>query len=262
MDFYARQMPKVRDYLTINLLGGPKPLQFRYVINFQKFTTLFALYAFMQYFQNFSTNAYLITALHGTYGLCWILKECILPDPRYKNVYITIPSSLLNLTILVLYWPPGFIIISQDIDISPMRMAIAIMVHTFGIVFMLGADTQKFFVLKERQGLINDGWLARCRNTNYLGEIMIYATYAILAQHWLPWTIFISLWSTLFLANMAEKDVSLRNKPGGEAYMEQAGFLIPNVLGWIRDTLFGGGSVDHGKRKSYESIDDTLDEAM
>ena len=52
-------------------------------------------------------------------------------------------------------------------------------VHTLGCVLMMASDTQKYWTLKYRRGLITDGWFARCRNTNYLGEMMIYGSYAL-----------------------------------------------------------------------------------
>ena len=37
---------------------------------------------------------------------------------------------------------------------------------------------QKYFVLRARRGLITDGLFSRCRNPNYLGEMMIYGSFA------------------------------------------------------------------------------------
>lgn len=41
---------------------------------------------------------------------------------------------------------------------------------------------------------------------------MLYAAYAVVAQHWFPWIMFSSVWSSLFLTNMLIKDKSLRKK--------------------------------------------------
>ena len=46
---------------------------------------------------------------------------------------------------------------------------------------MLGPDAQKYFVLREKKGLITHGFNALSRNTNYLGEIMIYASFNVIA---------------------------------------------------------------------------------
>jgi steroid 5-alpha reductase family enzyme len=42
---------------------------------------------------------------------------------------------------------------------------------------------QKYFVLRARKGLITDGLFMLCRNPNYLGEMMIYGSFAGLPVH-------------------------------------------------------------------------------
>jgi Protein of unknown function (DUF1295) len=46
------------------------------------------------------------------------------------------------------------------------------------------SDAQKFYILRERKGLIEDGLFTRTRNPNYLGEILIYVSFAIMSMHW------------------------------------------------------------------------------
>ena len=93
----------------------------------------------------------------------------------------------------------------------------------------MAADTQKYFVLKERRGLISDGWFARCRNTNYLGEMMLYASYALLSQDYISWTILIYVWTVLFGRNMINKELSFEKKRGWDAYYAASGMLIPQL---------------------------------
>ena len=57
----------------------------------------------------------------------------------------------------------------------------SIFIYVIGIVFMLGSDGQKYFVLRERPGLISHGFFAHSRNPNYMGEIMIYFSFANMA---------------------------------------------------------------------------------
>jgi hypothetical protein len=47
----------------------------------------------MRYFNNYSTTAYLYAALHGSYGLLWLLKDITFPDPNWQRK-ATIPSGV------------------------------------------------------------------------------------------------------------------------------------------------------------------------
>ena len=97
-------------------------------------------------------------------------------------------------------------------------MAVSIFVYVFGQFFMFASDAQKYFTLKYKQGLIDEGLFARNRNTNYLGEVLIYASFAILAEDIVSWGILILVWSSVFLLNILMKDLSLRRKKGFENY--------------------------------------------
>lgn len=233
-NFYLHYMTRLKTYLTINLMGGPKPFQMRHIINCQKGMTMVVMLSLMSWYDNWSWAACVYTALHGSYGIVWILKDQIMRDKSW-DAYVTVPSFALAGVVLAGYWSAGFLIISQNIRITPIRASVAIMMHTFGIVFMMCADTQKYYVLKHKQGLISDGWLARSRNTNYLGEVMLYSAYAVLAQHWLPWTVNGFMWIMAFATNMIAKEESLRKKAGAKEYLAKSGLFFPNLYAWLLD---------------------------
>jgi hypothetical protein len=68
-------------------------------------------------------------------------------------------------------------------------------------------------VVKYRKGLITEGFFSRCRNPNYLGEILIYLGFALLAQHWLPFLVLGGFITGVFIPNMLKKDRSLSRYP-------------------------------------------------
>merc|ERR1719221_506506 len=45
----------------------------------------------MYHYDNWSFGAYLITAMHGSYGFIWNLKHCVIPDMFW--VVNSVPSS-------------------------------------------------------------------------------------------------------------------------------------------------------------------------
>ncbi|KAF0709622.1 Aste57867_5847 [Aphanomyces stellatus] len=225
-----------RQYLMFDFLGGPRPIQIRHLINFQKCGTFVFVLALMVYYDNWSWTAHVYLANHGIYGTIWMLKELTIPDNAWQ-AYPTILSSFITLVGLILYWAAGYIVVAYRVDVSPSLAALCIMMNTLGSVLMMAADTQKHFTLKYKKGLISDGWLAWSRNTNYLGEMMIYLSFALLANHWIPYAWLAFMWSVVFMSNMVAKDLSIRKKEGGAAYIQKAGFLFPNLVGWANSVV-------------------------
>ena len=76
------------------------------------------------------------------------------------------------------------------------------MTYAFGLVLMMGADGQKYFTLREKKGLLNDGYMKWSRNPNYVGEIMIYSSFALIAQNNTFWYILVQMWTVIFMSRM------------------------------------------------------------
>lgn len=114
--------------------------------------------------------------------------------------------------------------------VSPPRAFVATVMCVTGTALMLAADTQKHFVLQVKKGLISDGWFARCRNTNYLGEMMLYSSFGVVAQHWVPWAHIGFMWSFVFLGRWFAKEASFRRKVGGPEYMARSGLILPRLF--------------------------------
>ena len=106
----------------------------------------------------------------------------------------------------------------------------AISLHTLGVVIMMTADCQKYFTLKYHQGLIREGLFKYIRHPNYLGEIMLYASYAMIVQHWIPWAILAWVWIGVFLVNILQKEASMSRYPEWADYKKQSGMLIPKLF--------------------------------
>ena len=66
----------------------------------------------MYYFDNWSSASYLYLALHGTYGLTWILKDFTFPDAGFERP-VTLLSALVGFFgILVPYMYAGYLVTS------------------------------------------------------------------------------------------------------------------------------------------------------
>jgi len=84
-------------------------------------------------------------------------------------------------------------------------------------------------VLKNRKGLINDGFMKYSRNPNYLGEIMLYSAFNIVAQLPCVWYYYIFDFGVVFMMRMIWKDYMLSKKEGWEEYKKQSWILIPKL---------------------------------
>ena len=102
--------------------------------------------------------------------------------------------------------------------------------YGLGCAIMIAADAQKFFTLRLRRGLITDGMHRYVRHPNYLGEIMIYGSFAMMIWHWLPALVLAWVWLGLFAVNMIMKEASMSRYPEWPSYKKRTWWLIPFVL--------------------------------
>jgi len=205
-------------------------MQLRHVINLHKGLTAPVVAGLMLAYGNFSMGAWVYLALHGTYGLLWLLKERIFPDRQWQQA-IGWPQAIVMFVLLGLYWLAPFLLIASGAVPPLPLLAGAIAINLLGVFLHFASDAQKHFVLQVRPGLIEDGFFARCRNTNYLGEVLIYLSFAMLAMHWLPYAVLAAFGLAVFLPNMRKKDASLARYPGFNAYRDRSGLLWPKGLG-------------------------------
>jgi steroid 5-alpha reductase family enzyme len=133
------------------------------------------------------------------------------------------------MTYLVLvgwYWLLPYLFLSRHVEPSGFMLFVAVAMHTQGITWMIAGDCQKHFSLKYRKGLITEGVFAYTRNPNFLGEILIYASYALLANHWLGYLVL--AYATLFFySRMHVKDASISRYPEWDNYAARSSRLFP-----------------------------------
>jgi len=232
---WARAMRRLTDYLVCDFLGGPRPWKLAWVVNFQKAGTFAFLLALIAWYGNTSTAAWIYTAMHGSYGLVWILKDTAFPDPSWQR-RITIGGGVnAFLGVLGWYWVFGWLLISgvaqPDYPMPDFAwFCLCISLCVTGSAIMIAADAQKFFTLRLQRGLITDGMHRYVRHPNYLGEIMIYGSFAMMVWHWLPVVVLAAIWLGLFAVNMVMKEASMSRYPEWATYRERTWWLIPFLL--------------------------------
>lgn len=206
-------------------------LKMRYSINAHKAATIAFLVFMMNHYENFTLGPYIYLALHGTYVIVWFFKEISFPDATWdKEISVTMSVILFSVLGPFGYWISPYLLISTRQRPHNLTIAVSVAVQMIGVFLHFCSDCQKYFTLKYRSGLITEGLFSKSRNSNYLGEIFIYSSFALLSEHWLPIIIVFGFSVMLYYPAMKRKDQSLSRYPEFNKYKEKTGILLPKFF--------------------------------
>jgi len=176
-----------------------------------------------------NTTAWVYLALHGSYGFLWTLKSLTFGDKQWEQP-MGLPMGLATWGVLSLYWVAPYRITTLGVEAPPWFLALAIAVHALGVLLHFASDMQKHTTLTVAPGrLITTGLWSRTRNPNYLGELLIYASFTSLALHWLPLALLGVVIAGVWVPNMLKKDRSLSRYPEFAAYRARSGLFFPKL---------------------------------
>ena len=215
--------------------GGPRVLKVAWVINFQKLTTIPMLTVLMVAYGNDSVAAWIYLALQGSYALVWLVKDLAFPDAKFQE-RATIGAGIASLmTVLGWYWLLGWLMVARGrrtgypfADVVWFSLCIGLCI--VGCSIMIAADAQKYFTLRVRSGLITDGIYRFVRHPNYLGEMLVYISFALMIWDWLAVLVLAWIWGGLFVVNMMLQEVSLSRYPEWAEYKRRTWWLVPPLL--------------------------------
>jgi protein-S-isoprenylcysteine O-methyltransferase Ste14 len=236
---WAQNLRRLNNWLLFDLGGGPRPLKLATVINIQKGGSLPLLALLIWWYADqtpaaTSTAAWLYLGMHGAYGLTWLMKDLLFPDPNWQG-RATWGSCVSGAFGLSLYWLAGWLLISGTAQPDyPLPAAVwfglCVFICLLGCVIMVAADVQKFVTLQLQRGLITTGMFKWVRHPNYLGEMMIYGSLALLAWHWIPLLVLAYYWGFMFSTNMVMKEASMSRYPQWAAYKQRSWWLVPFIF--------------------------------
>ena len=179
-------------------------------------TPIFIIFLISIYSQWTNLDAVIYLALHGTYGILWITKSFIYPDKQWENK-TSIWYGLFIWIGLSIYWISPYIIVTGKhfmpiilINNDILYLGFCISMFVFGIFLHFTSDMQKYVYLKLKPGnLITEEMFSRSRNANYLGELLIYLGFTLIAKDWLPLLGLMLFVFLIWIPNMIKKDKSL-----------------------------------------------------
>lgn len=203
----------------------------RHFIDTHKGATPLAILVMMALHQQWANpTAWIYLSLHGTYAVLWVVKSRVYPDPSWER-RTGLAYGLVIWAALTLYWIAPWIITSRDVQAPAPWLAACVALALVGTFLHFAADLQKHTTLRLQPGvLITDGLFCRCRNPNYLGELLLYLAFALLARHWLPLVVLAAMVGAVWVPNMLRKDRSLSRYPDFAEYRRRSALLIPFVL--------------------------------
>jgi protein-S-isoprenylcysteine O-methyltransferase Ste14 len=169
-------------------------------------------------------------ALHGTYGVLWILKSRMFGDMQWEQ-RTGLPYGLVIWAGLSMYWTSPWLIASGRATMPPAwYLGMCVATFAFGVFFHFASDMQKHMWLKLRPGqLLTEGLWSRLRNPNYLGELLIYAGFSLLARSWIPLAALACFVLFIWVPNMLKKDRSLSRYAEFAEYKAKSWRFIPLV---------------------------------
>ena len=132
----------------------------------------------------------LYLALHISYCVWWLVEQLLFPARRQPIVRYTIGWPLVVATVLyvgLFFALPGWLAMANAAPLSPYIAAVAVVMFSFGSLINIAADVQKTTAKQLGAALVQDGSWQLIRHVNYLGDLIRYASFAVLAGSAWAW---------------------------------------------------------------------------
>ena len=108
-------------------------------------------------------------------------------------------------------------------------MAVALGLFSFGSLINASADAQKTTAKAMGAGLVSDGIWRRVRHVNYLGDLLRYLSFAVVAGN--GWAYLVpALVLLIYLQRIGQKEVQMAAKyPEFSAWQQRSARLLPGL---------------------------------
>lgn len=209
----------------------------------------------MYRYDNWSTTAWVYTALHGSYGFCWMIKESAFPNKALRDM-LPIPIAVIVALLLFLpgYWNIPVLAISNKEEASGGLLFAAVFMYVIGVVCMMISDCQTHFCLKYNSGrLIAEGMNRYTRHPNYTGELVLYSSFCLLARHWVAWLILLWGYAAVMLPSNLKKEASLSRYPAWKGYKKQTFMYVPNLFAAASGAQLDKELISQGKKPAEQA---------
>lgn len=171
-------------------------------------------------------------SLHISYCLWWLLEQWLFPERRRQLFSERVGVAGFGLALLfigVLYSLPGWLAFLNPAPISFTSVAVALGLFSFGSLINASADVQKTTAKAMGAGLVSDGIWRRVRHVNYLGDLLRYLSFAVVAGN--GWAYLVpALVLLIYLQRIRLKEEQMAGKyPEFSAYQQRSARLLPGL---------------------------------
>lgn len=201
-------------------------------INIAKVTTIVGLVVPVLVLGLETPRVVLYLSLHVSYCVWWLLEQRLFPE-RARQLF-TERLGLLGIVLAVayvgvFYCLPGWLAMANPAPLGSITAALGIVMYVFGSLINTGADIQKMTARQLGEGLVCDGIWRRVRHVNYLGDLLRYSSFAVIAGSAWAWLLPASV-LLLYLQRIKMKEQSMAGKYiEFETYRQRSWKLIPGL---------------------------------
>jgi len=171
-------------------------------------------------------------SLHLSYCVWWLVEQWCFPE-RGRQLFTDRVGPVRFLFALlyigVLYSLPGLLAFLNPEPISFATVALGLGLFSFGSLINASADVQKMTAKAMGAGLVADGIWRRVRHVNYLGDLLRYLSFAVVAGS--GWAYLVpGLVLMLYLQRIGQKERQMAAKyPQFSAYQRRSSRLLPGL---------------------------------
>jgi len=124
---------------------------------------------------------------------------------------------------------PGLLAFLNPVPISQVAVALALGLFSFGSLINASADAQKTTAKAMGAGLVSDGIWRRVRHVNYLGDLLRYLSFAVVAGS--GWAYLVPAFVLLiYLQRIDQKETQMAAKyPEFSTWQQRSARLLPGL---------------------------------
>ena len=159
---------------------------------------------------------------YHSYGILWLIKHYSFRDKTWD-------ADVKDFKEFMIYFFVLFVLYDTILPLSCMKntkyeapnwlIFLSIFLFVIGTNIMIASDSQKHFMLKYNKGnLIDNGMWLYLRQPNYIGEMLLYISLALLTRSFLALIVIIWQLKLIFIPNIKRIEKRLSRYPQWKQY--------------------------------------------